>query len=639
MRWSSALLLIALLIISLIGAKRFTRRINAMSVQARLEMTLSRQNRMTEDIEHAAKRLERMQHAIVGYLLVLLVLASSAVFFCSAANGTNVNLVHSTLITLLSALSACVYFGILPFFFSRAPRFDGSGYDTAENFPALYAIARSAAEKLGITGEIRIVILHNYYSASIQKIGQVYSLQLGAALLYILHQEELEQILMHEFAHMTNPYIQKQETFSQYEAAFCSHLSLFGAWLTAWPRAVFNFEKQIYSAALSPLAKIYADRTVKEHGDLSAFASAGAKAAMLNLFLAEFDHLVPEPYYQPETPRSDTCTAVCKALASAIESRGDAWMDMLQHVLLPIPIQITLPSESSPYRDDCLRAITRIDKHILEMYSGENEWRYREARTENYLRPLAVIEAWEENSENASHEDLPPVLNAYLTLNRFDDMEALCDAVIQNTKNIRVASYAMYVKGERLLDRYDPEGIELIYRAIEINYRFMDQGLSAIEAFCTRTGLQKELEEYQKRSVELRQKHLDIYSKASEISIHDRLSYEQFPDDRLTEMLAFITKAGMGQIRCVFLIRKTITPDYFTSVFLINFVNETAESEKEKIMEKIANYLDTYPGDLHYSLFSQSEYMEKKLRKKFPQSLVFSLPPKLWDEDGSDAFF
>lgn len=639
----SALLLTALLFISPIGAKRFTRRINAMPMQARMEMILSRRNSAEANIEHAAKRLEKVLHGIIGYLLAVLALTSAAVFFCSAAIGST----DSGLIPIL-LLAFGIYCGILPFFFYRVPRFNGNGYSSPEDYPALYAMARSAAKKLGITGEIRIVILQDC-NAGIARIGQVYSLQIGAELLYILNQEELEQILLHEFAHMTDPYIQKQAAFPRYEASLESN-SFFGvpigSWLMAWPRAVYYFEKQFYLASVSPLAEKYADRTVKEHGDLPAFASALAKVAMSELFLTEFNRLMPEPYYRPETPRSDTCTAVCRALASAIESRGAAWMDMLRRELPPLvashpifrqrleaigiaelPIQITLPSESSPYRDDCLRAIAHIDEQILGMYSGENESRYREERKENYLNPLAVIEAWENSAKNDSSETLYPVIDAYLTLNRFDEAEALCDAVIQNTENLHAAPYAMYVKGRCLLDRYNPEGIELIYRAIELNHSFMDQGLDAVGSFCTRAGLQRELEEYRKKAVELQQKNMDIYSKAAEISIHDRLSYEQFPDDRLPEMLAFITKIGKGRIRCVFLIRKTITPDYFTSVFLIGFVSETEESEKEKIMEKIAYYLDTHLDGWQYSLFELEKSMEKKLQKKFPQSLVFSLPP------------
>ena len=640
---SAMLPLIALLIISPIGAKRFMRRIKAMPMQARMEMILSRRNSAEANIEYAAKRLEKVQHGIIGYLLAVLALTSAAVFFCSAAFGST----DSGLIPIL-LLAFGIYCGILPFFFYRAPRFDGSGYSTPKDYPALYVMARSAAKKLEITGEIRIAILQDC-NAGIARIGQVYSLQLGAELLYILNQEELEQILLHEFAHMTDPYIQKQAAFPRYEASLESN-SFFGiplgSWLMAWPSAVYYFEKQLYLTAVSPLAEKYADHAVKEHGDLPAFASALAKVAMSDLFLAEFNRLMPEPYYQPENPRSDTCTAVCKALASAIESRGVTWIDMLKRELPPLvtshpifrqrleaigmaelPIQITLPSESSPYRDDCLRAIAHIDKHILEMYSGENESRYREERKENYLNPLAVTEAWENSEKNGSAEDLRPIIDAYLTLNKFNDAETLCDTVIQNAESIYVKPYAMYIKGRCLLDRYDPDGIAFIYRAIDINHNFMDQGLDAIGSFCARTGRQKELKEYREKATELQQKNLDIYSNASEISIHDRLSYEQFPDDRLPKILEFITNAGDGQIRCVFLIRKTITPDYFSSVFLIGFTNETEESKKEEIMEKIFYYLDTYPDGWQYSLFELEKSMEKKLQKKFPQSLVFSLPP------------
>ena len=637
----SALLLAMLFFISRIRAKRFMHRINAMPMQDRIEMTLSRKNAAEENIEYAAKRLQKALHIMIGYLLTLLALVSSAVFFCSALSES-----PGGLLILILLLAFNIYSGIMPFFFYRAPRFNESGYSVPEDYPTLYAMAYSAGKQLGITGEIRIVILQDC-NAGIAKIGQVYSLQLGAELLYILNQRELEQILLHEFAHMTDPYIQKQAALPRYEAILESD-SFFGlplcSWLMAWPSAVYYFEKQLYLTAVSPLAEKYADHAVKGHGDLPAFASALAKVAMSDLFLAEFNRLMPEPYYQPENPRSDTCTAVCKALASAIESRDVAWMDMLKRELPPLvtshpifrqrleaigitelPIQITLPSESSPYRNDCLHAIAHMDKQILEMYSDENESRYREERKENYLKPLAIIEAWENSEKNGSAEDLRPIIDAYLTLNKFNDAEALCDIVIQNAESIYVKPYAMYVKGRCLLDRYDPDGIAFIYRAIDINHNFMDQGLDAIGSFCARTGRQKELKEYREKATELQQKNLDIYSNASEISIHDRLSYEQFPDDRLPKMLEFITNAGDGQIRCVFLVRKTITPNYFSSVFLIGFTNETEESKKEEIMEKIFYYLDTYPDGWQYSLFELEKSMEKKLRKKFPRALVFSL--------------
>lgn len=103
----------------------------------------------------------------------------------------------------------------------------------------------------------------------------------------------------------------------------------------------------------------------------------------------------------------------------------------------------------------------------------------------------------------------------------------------------------------------------------------------------------------------------------------DRLSAEEFPEGMLEEILSFIKSAEDGTIDKIYAVRKAVTYEYFASVFVIKFADGTETWIKDKIMQKIKAYFDTYDYAHPLSLFSYEEVASVKV-ERIKNSCVYS---------------
>ena len=143
-----------------------------------------------------------------------------------------------------------------------------------------------------------------------------------------------------------------------------------------------------------------------------------------------------------------------------------------------------------------------------------------------------------------------------------------------------------------------------------------------IGSFCCFTGRESELLEYRKKAAQLAQKHVDQDSQLSFLSRNDNLSRENLPDGMLDEILTFIRSIDQDIIENIYLIRKTVSEDFFASVFIIHFYGGT-DAMRDDIMHKIFRFLDSHPSDRQFSLFDYFDYPEIKV-EKIEGSLVYS---------------
>ena len=173
-----------------------------------------------------------------------------------------------------------------------------------------------------------------------------------------------------------------------------------------------------------------------------------------------------------------------------------------------------------------------------------------------------------------------------------------------------------------MLYRYDANGMDLIYRAMEANGNYVDEGLDTIGSFCCLTGREADLLEYRKKALLLAQKHMDEDEKISFLSKSDNLTCENLPQGMLEEILAFIKSVDMDIIENIYLVRKTVSESFFASVFIIQFRGGT-DAQRHEIMHKIFRYLDSYHIDWQFSLFDYFDYPEIKV-EKIEGSLVYS---------------
>ena len=121
------------------------------------------------------------------------------------------------------------------------------------------------------------------------------------------------------------------------------------------------------------------------------------------------------------------------------------------------------------------------------------------------------------------------------------------------------------------------------------------------------------MEIYRERAVALTEEN-KIHSEASVLNKKDKLSTEALPDGMLEDILAHITFEHSDNIEKIYLVRKTITDDFFTSVFVIKIVSDTDDDTRYKILHKAFNYLDTC-SDWQFSLFDYEDVKNVKIEE------------------------
>ena len=221
-------------------------------------------------------------------------------------------------------------YGALSRIFPYREKYDFEGYSKPEDYPEIHALAHKAAGDMGMDGKIRIVFL-NDCNAGIAKIGKTYSLQLGVILLDVMSKEELYQIFLHEFAHLTkdgNPTDKEYALFSHLGEKEGTGFDAFVNILFALPDAFYVFEYVIYRVTSSVFIEKSADRAILEKGDPQIAVNGMAKLAYHHLFEKEMMNFV-EPYYMPEQPRTDTCQILNGAFRRAIAERGAFYRELI----------------------------------------------------------------------------------------------------------------------------------------------------------------------------------------------------------------------------------------------------------------------------------------------------------------------
>ena len=608
-----------LLVANLAATQIYKKSKDAMSVEQKQNYLDERKSSARENLSKSVRRVKRIRIGIEIYTVLLAVLAVTYVFACGFSGESG-----STLIGLY------IFYGLIRRI-HRVNKSDFTGYSEEKDFPTIYAIAKKAAENVGVEGEIKIMFTWDC-NAGIAKIGNVNSLQLGAVLLDLLSKEELYSVLVHEFAHLTKKcYPAKKEfaLFSYITNTDNSHFSQYTNLFFKFPEIFFAYEFFIYRCVASSTIEAIADSAVLEHGNPQDAISGLAKIDYEYFFGKELYKFIPEPYYKPEACREDARRAYAAALRRAIGERKDAWDGFLKNeiearsashptlknrmaALGVAEYTVALPEGESPYRRECAAALEKVDR---EIYDAEKET-YAEEREEKYLAPMRTVEEWKRSGKNPPAEEVRPLIDALASLCLYGEMETLCDALIAETENKFALPYVYMAKGHLLLMRYDKSGIDYMYKALEDNHNYIEWALDEIGEFCCRMGLAEELEEYRRKAVEYDQAQEDKYDGAGELSAGDNVVQSDMPAELLGEIVSFIQGADeKEQVRAVYLVKKIITDDFSSDIFLLVFRNDYDGEACSALYRKVFDFLDTHPSDKQFSLFVYDKSYNAVLKK------------------------
>ena len=514
-----------------------------------------------------------------------------------------------------------------------------AGCVSEKDYPLLYEMARKAQKALGLTGDVRIDI-SSECNAGLAMEGDTSYLTLGATLMAIASQEELYAVMLHEFGHAaaSTEAIRRESSYTLWLNTDAS-----GRFIGFFLFACFGFfdvkytvQRQLYEYAVSLKQEFAADHAMVEHGDPAAAGSVLLK-------LSYFDYYQWEESTEPNlfTEEAPSKTALRDRIAifrQAIEDRKEDWNRLAaneiqsksaSHPTLRARLEamgirdigLICGTRSEAYEAECDRALTYVDGYIYDDMLPD----YEENRKYYYLEPLEAVRKWEllgRPLEADAYTDM--VLNLQ-SLHRYRQAEALCDRAIAELP-IAASHDACYIKGSMLLHRYDPEGIDYLYRAIEANSNHIQAGMDEIGTFCCLTGRQEELDAYRKRAVELSQKDHDAYRHLSTLERTDRLSTEHLPEELHRQLVEFLTDLDDGSIDRAYLVHKQITDDFFASALVIRYRKDADPKTVEDLDHRIFRFLDT-ATDWQFTLFDYDEVRSVHV-ENIPHSCIYVGQPK-----------
>ena len=615
-----------LLIGQLIFFKLYVRRLNQTKVAEGQQYMLRHREEAQKSSLLMLAKLRRIRIAADIYAVLLWLLAGA-----TAVLGGAIYSAKTIIFTPLALYSMWIFWVS----YSRIRRYqritldEDTVYLTEADYPTIHGIARRAAEANGCKGEI-VICLNSDCNASILKDKDRYILLVGLVLLHVFTEEELYSTFLHEFSHASDrclPYI-REDRYADWEGAQDTNLFFRGF------SVYYAFHYLVFKYAGSLAREQEADRAMAAHGDPRVAASALLKLWYDVIYHWELDGRERRSEFETEEINPRLLADRIEDFQSAIAERHTDWDAMAEkeivannasHPTLKMRLETlgvgeigTVESQSSEgYRRELQGALELLTRQITE----ETKKDYPQMRKTQYLLPMERLAAWEAEGKPILAEQYADVIADLRTLGRQREAEEICDRAVAELPE-QSSAFARYMKGCALLCRYDPAGMDLIYRAMEANANFVEEGLEIIGSFCCYTGREKELTEYRSRATEIMQKNVDEDSQTGYLTPKDQLSAEQLPEGMLEDILGYIHSVDEDIIENIYLVKKTISPRLSTSAFVIHFYGGTDEM-RGRIMHKIFLYLDSYPVEWQFSLFDYFDYPAVKV-DKIKGSLVYS---------------
>lgn len=494
-----------------------------------------------------------------------------------------------------------------------------------DQFPMQYALAAKAQEAVGQVRPFRIHHTDNC-SASIFFYKGIAYLQLGAILLDCLSQEEVYQVMLHEFAHLQNARQLRRErhaTKHRYVPAFFNTVDI--------PEGRCYGLLQVFA---SQELEEHADSMIRQQGDSQAAASAFAKIAYYGYYIRGYLRCRPAPvFYESERMPSDWVSRLSQDFRQTVQAMPEQAKHILQQELRPRvsthPIMrdriralgvenvtVTFPAHQDQWGAEVKKTILRADEKLQRLNTEE----YSQARKENYLEPKKLIQTWKNAGEPMTHEDTRQVLDAMYFLRQYEQVVALSQQFAQSGAPEHTRAHAIFLEGLSRLRMQDDSGIRILYQAIRLNRNYQDTAAEAIGDYCVTMGLEEQLQQYRAFADSLIEKEAQLQP-VFPLRPKDHLEPAGRDDAVFRENLQVICQAGEGCLNRVFLVKKYTSDDTWDYVYLLDFVVGTAQEDLERVSDTVFMHLDKQ--EENYSLAYYAEDTGKSWLEKRPGFLIY----------------
>ncbi len=618
--------LIAGTIVSLVMNKRFIDGLDRENLQKNLLAQRERAQEIAEEKLALLKKLIKSVDLCSMIVLVSVCLIDFCFFALIGAEGGGAAL----------PMLVGVYTG-LTFIRPRSVKINenkSEDYLSEKDYPLIYETAKRAAKKIGCEGRIKIFVDHDF-NAGILTIADGYSIRLGSYLLDNLSRGELYNVLLHEFAHVTekNADINRIMNYANLlqEGGGASELAVFPY---IYFHGKFAFEYLSYQYICSIMNEDNADRAMKDHGDPEVAASMLIKLKFSELYQWERNTYDEENLFESETLIEDCIRRPLRWFRERVELRKDEWIKMIASEIisrnathstakmriesLGVKDARLVPKHDS---EEYLAEVNKAFLHLEQMLRKAIEPGYDQIRRQNYLDPKKVIDEWENDGKPITNENYQSLVVALFSSHRITEFVNLCCQVIE--KIPEPANYfAHHMYGCYLLRCYDERGIDHLYKSIELNHNNWEEAMQTIGEYACVVGKQDELDKYRARAMELAKKEVDVYEKMNSLNAKDKLVEEKLPDGMLEDFLRYIDSIDNSSIEKIYMVRKVISEEHFVTCVIVAPKGKADFEKFSEAMENIFQYLDK-SSDWQFSLFDMRRSPKGRILR-VENSCIFS---------------
>ncbi len=496
-----------------------------------------------------------------------------------------------------------------------------------QDYNEIYFLAEKAAKKLGCRGEI-VIQPFATCNALVRKEGNTIYIGIGVILLAIMTPEELYNVLLHEFSHIVNEQGDMKKVRDYYGWLYKggnNHIfnqvtqKLYGFF-----DVVYAFNYDLYQYAATIQSEQAADNAMKVYGDANIAASALIKLKYSDLFDWEKGTYDTDCIYESTEPEKDLCKKEAEKFKSEIARNKDKWNKLIDveilsrsatHPTLKMRLEALGVSNynivENTDNEEYIKETNNAVSYCGELLSEECADTYEADRKAAFIDSLEIVDEWKNAGEPVVAETYGDICSALRKLGRNIEADKLCQRAIEELPS-PANCYAHFMRGCFLLHSYDDRGLEHIYEAVSNNSNYIDEGLHEIGRYCCLTGNEEELNSYREKAINFHQEQKDKYDETGILKKGDKLCEENLPDGMLDQMLSYVRSVDNGCIGKIFLVRKVITEDFFTSAVIVDFYSKTDDETINNIMHKIFSYLDT-SSDWQFSLFLYDDVKDVKI--------------------------
>lgn len=446
---------------------------------------------------------------------------------------------------------------------------------TREEYPEVCSVIDSTAAIFGLEGQVEAYLFPNV-SCGITRIGKRYVLSVGSLALNMWTKEEFRQVLIHEYAHVKNGDLKISSRFdrvvSKYEREF-DNFTVWAVMAMRLPMILIEKKWSYFRLGSSFAGEIRADRAIKTYGDPETFANGLSKLEVFSLYADEpadapcFFEEVKYPEHRMRTSLS--------LFYGEVEARADIYRKLLDS---SIPAKFeshpifkermstvgatsydfeTREPEDSLFFAEQQKILDFTDAKLKEL---ADEVEYAEYRKHNYLEPLERLEEFE-RADKAQRVTDPAILvdaaNNYELILRFSEAERIYERMLElNPKSAQ----ALFGLGKRkLFWYYDKSGIEDIYRAMDDNSNYIQEGFELIGRFCCLMGLEEEREIYRERVVGKMEESINEWDGFSSISKRDKLTSTILKPETVEAVVERAKQKFGDMLGSIYIVHKTVS--------------------------------------------------------------------------------